>query len=101
MGRLKRWGASYKQWFLGLTKFQKYLVSLGMVTVAVYGVALLVAPVYAMMFKPEEKVVVWCDPQGRKTVDGVETPKVTISRDDPRFDESDLDATMFRLCALM
>lgn len=40
-------------------------------------------------------------PQGRKTIDGVETPKVTISRDDPRFDESDLDATMFRLCALM
>ena len=47
------------------------------------------------------EITVWCDPQGRKFIDGVETPKVTISRDDPRFDESDLDATMFRLCALM
>lgn len=96
-------GDSFARWFVALPKGRKYVISLVLASTTILGPTLIATQAFSPLHlgSDAQQVVVWCDPQGRKTIDGVETPKVTISRDDPRFDESDLDATMFRLCALM
>lgn len=101
MGRIRKWGTALVRWFRALPLGKKFAVSLGIV-VATY---LIVVPISNVIYwtlvdkRASNQVEVWCDPQGRETVNGQETPKVTVSRDDPRFDESDLEATMFVLCA--
>jgi hypothetical protein len=101
MGRIRKWGNASVRWFRTLPMGKKFAVSLGMVVVTY----LIVVPISNVIYltvvdeRASNQVEVWCDPQGRETVNGQETPKVTVSRDDPRFDESDLEATMFVLCA--
>jgi hypothetical protein len=90
----------FARWFVALPRGRKFVASLVLASTAILAPTLLLTPVH-LSRSDSNQVTVWCDPQGRDTINGVETPKVTISRDDPRFDESDLDATMFRLCALM
>ncbi|OKH63396.1 hypothetical protein EB72_11735 [Mycobacterium sp. SWH-M1] len=94
-------GDRFARWFVALPKGRKFILSAVMASTAILAPTLLATQFIPAETGSSNEITVWCDPQGRKTIDGVETPKVTISRDDPRFDESDLDATMFRLRALM
>ncbi|WP_205390358.1 hypothetical protein [Mycolicibacterium hippocampi] len=89
-------GDSFARWYYAQGKGKQFVLCLCAVALPVIGLAL-IFPLPQQ--QASNQVVVWCDPQGRKTIDGQETPNITVSRDDPRFDESDLDATMFRLCA--
>lgn len=96
MGENKKRGESFARWYYARGKGQQYLLCLIPVVVAIVAMKLII-PMPEQ--QQSDQVRFWCDPYGRETVNGQETPKITISRDDPRFDESDLDATMFVLCA--
>ncbi|WP_111512363.1 hypothetical protein [Mycobacterium kyogaense] len=94
-------GDRFARWFVALPQGRKFILSAGMAVTTILAPTLLATQFVPAQTGSSNEITVWCDPQGRKTIDGVETPKVTVSPDDPRFDESDLDATMFRLCALL
>ena len=98
MGRINDRGDAFGRWYDRLSKGKRRAFWLAPVATVVLGTAF-IGVMNQIMFTPKvDRVVVWCDPMGREIVDGKETPKVTISPDDPRLDRDDLDASMDRIC---
>jgi hypothetical protein len=88
MGDSTRWTDRFADWFVGLAYGKKFLLSLGLASITIVGPTL-IATSLLHLGSDTQQVEIWCGSR-----------KVTISRDDPIFEETNLEASAVRMCAL-